>query len=185
MRSFTFAGGSGNSRGTDSGSPRISLRMWTARPALHSGRRRTSTSVNDEEHDAGGILDGFRREAVYRPLGAQEDSAPRFPEGDHLLAEPIPDRRGPRQQRGPVPRTDEVLADYRQNSTTSSWASSLPVSDPGRSKEVLAWRVDCLSLEVDAANGDNSNARRATKAMLANQERWDGTCGRSSRARAD
>ena len=34
--------------------------------ALHTGDGRIVYPVSDEEHDAGGILDRFRREAVYR-----------------------------------------------------------------------------------------------------------------------
>ena len=45
---------------------------------LHTGDGRIVYPVSDEEHDAGGILDRFRREAVYRSRRARR-SRTRFP----------------------------------------------------------------------------------------------------------
>ena len=48
--------------------------------ALHTGDGRIVYPVSDEESDAGGILDRFRREAVYR-LKARKKIPHKVPEG--------------------------------------------------------------------------------------------------------
>ena len=132
--------------------------------ALHTGDGRIVYPVSDEEHDAGGILDGFRREAVYR-LKARKRIPHKVPEGvttssqnQFLIVEVLADYRKP------VVLNDEELGELSLDKDLDMFEG-----------EVL-WRGEqiCLSLEVDAANEDTwADARRAMKAMLANQERWD------------
>ena len=145
--------------------------------ALHTGDGRIVYPVSDEEHDAGGILDGFRREAVYR-LKARKRIPHKVPEGvttssqnQFLIVEVL-------EEEAPCPALDEVLADYRKPVVLNDeelGELSLDKDLDMFEGEVL-WRGEqiCLSLEVDAANEDTwADARRAMKAMLANQERWD------------
>ena len=145
--------------------------------ALHTGDGRIVYPVSDEEHDVGGILDRFRREAVYR-LKARKRIPHKVPEGvtassqnQFLIVEVL-------EEEAPCPALDEVLADYRKPVVLNdeelgelSLDKDLDMFEGG-----VLWRGEqiCLSLEVDAANEDTwADARRAMKAMLANQERWD------------
>ena len=154
--------------------------------ALHTGDGRIVYPVSDEEHDAGGILDRFRREAVYR-LKARKKIPHKVPEGvtassqnQFLIVEVL-------EEDAPCPALEEVLAEYRRPIVVVDEELGELTLDKDLDMfegEVL-WRGEqiCLSLEVDAANEDTwVDARRAMKAMLAEQDRWDGDM-RASAAR--
>ena len=145
--------------------------------ALYTGDGRIVYPVSDEEHDAGGILDRFRREGVYR-LKARKKIPHEVPEGvtvssqnQFLIVEVL-------EEDAPCPALEEVLADYRRPIVVVDEELGELTLDKDLDMfegEVL-WRGEqiCLSLEVDAANEDTwADARRAMKAMLADQERWD------------
>ena len=79
--------------------------------ALHTGDGRIVYPVSDEEHDAGGILDRFRREGVYR-LKARKKIPHEVPEGvtassqnQFLIVEVL-------EEDAPSPALEEVLAEY-------------------------------------------------------------------------
>ena len=146
--------------------------------ALHTGDGRIVYPVSDEEHDAGGILDRFRREEVYR-LTARKKIPHEIPEGvtassqnEFLIVEVL-------EENPPCPALEEVLAEYRKPVVLNDEELGELTLDKDLDMfegEVL-WRGEqiCLSLEVDAANEDTwADARRAMKAMLAEQDRWDG-----------
>ena len=154
--------------------------------ALYMGDGRIVYPVSDEEHDAGGILDRFRREAVYR-LKARKKIPHELPEGvtassqnRFLIVEVL-------EENPPCPALEEVLAEYRRPIVVVDEELGELTLDKDLDMfegEVL-WRGEqiCLSLEVDAANEDTwADARRAMKAMLAEQDRWDGDM-RASAAR--
>ena len=145
--------------------------------ALHTGDGRIVYPVSDEEHDAGGILDRFRREAVYR-LKARKKIPHEVPEGvtassqnEFLIVEVLEeDPLCPAledvldEYRRPVVVTDEVLGELTLDKDLDMFEG-----------EVL-WCGEqiCLSLEVDVANEDTwADAVRAMKEMLAEQDRWD------------
>ena len=146
--------------------------------ALHAGGGRIVYPVSDEQHDAGGILDRFRREAVYR-LKARKKIRHEVPEGvtassqnQFLIVEVL-------EEDAPCSALEEVLADYRRPVVVVDEVLGELTLDKDLDMfegEVL-WRGEqiCLSLEVDAANeGTWADASRAMKAMLAEQDRWDG-----------
>ena len=145
--------------------------------ALHTGDGRIVYPVSDEEHDAGGILDGFRREAVYR-LKARKRIPHKIPEGvtassqnQFLIVEVL-------EEDAPCPALEEVMAEYRRPVVvTDEVLGELTLDkDLDMFEGEVLWRGEqiCLSLEVDAANEDTwADARRAMKAMLAEQDRWD------------
>ena len=154
--------------------------------ALHTGDGRIVYPVSDEEHDAGGILDRFRREAVYR-LRTRKDVPHEVPEGvtassqnEFLIVEVL-------EEDPPCPALEEVLAEYRRPVVVVDEVLGELTLDKDLDMfegEVL-WHGEqiCLSLEVDAADEDTwADARRAMKVMLAEQDRWDGDI-RSSAAR--
>ena len=154
--------------------------------ALHAGGGRIVYPVSDEQHDAGGILDRFRREAVYR-LKARKKIRHEVPEGvtassqnQFLIVEVL-------EEDAPCPALEEVLADYRRPVVVVDEVLGELTLDKDLDMfegEVL-WRGEqiCLSLEVDTANeGTWADARRAMKEMLAEQDRWDGDM-RASAAR--
>ena len=154
--------------------------------ALHAGGGRIVYPVSDEQHDAGGILDRFRREAVYR-LKARKKIWHEVPEGvtassqnQFLIVEVL-------EEDAPCSALEEVLADYRRPVVVVDEVLGELTLDKDLDMfegEVL-WRGEqiCLSLEVDAANeGTWADSRRAMKAMLAEQDRWDGDM-RASAAR--
>ena len=145
--------------------------------ALHTGDGRIVYPVSDEEHDAGGILDGFRREAVYR-LKARKRIPHKIPEGvtassqnQFLIVEvleedpPCPDlEEALAEYRRPVVVTDEVLGELTLDKDLDMFEGEVP------------WCGEqiCLSLEVDVANENTwADAVRAMKEMLAEQDRWD------------
>ena len=145
--------------------------------ALHTGDGRIVYPVSDEEHDAGGILDGFRREAVYR-LKARKRIPHKIPEGvtassqnQFLIVEVL-------EEEAPCPALDEVLADYRKPVVLNDeelGELSLDKDLDMFEGEVL-WRGEqiCLSLEVDAANEDTWTAAvAAMKQMMTDRDRWD------------
>ena len=146
--------------------------------ALHTGDGRIVYPVSDEESDAGGILDRFRREAVYR-LKARKKIPHEVPEGvtassqnQFLIVDVL-------EEDAPCPALEEVLADYRRPVVVVDEVLGELTLDKDLDMfegEVL-WRGEqiCVSLEVDAVNeGTWADASRAMKAMLAEQDRWDG-----------
>ena len=145
--------------------------------ALHTGDGRIVYPVSDEEHDAGGILDRFRREAVYR-LKASKKIPHEIPEGvtassqnQFLIVEVL-------EEDAPSPALEEVLAEYlRPVVVVDEVLGELTLDkDLDMFEGEVLWRGEqiCVSLEVDAANEDTwADARRAMKTMLADQERWD------------
>jgi len=146
--------------------------------ALHAGGGRIVYPVSDEQHDAGGILDRFRREAVYR-LKARKKIPHEVPEGvtassqnQFLIVDVL-------EEDAPCPALEEVLADYRRPVVVVDEVLGELTLDKDLDMfegEVL-WRGEqiCVSLEVDAVNeGTWADASRAMKAMLAEQDRWDG-----------
>jgi len=146
--------------------------------ALHAGGGRIVYPVSDEQHDAGGILDHFRREAVYR-LKARKKIPHEVPEGvtassqnQFLIVDVL-------EEDAPCPALEEVLADYRRPVVVVDEVLGELTLDKDLDMfegEVL-WRGEqiCVSLEVDAVNeGTWADASRAMKAMLAEQDRWDG-----------
>ena len=154
--------------------------------ALHTGDGRIVYPVSDEEHDAGGILDRFRREAVYR-LKARKTIPHEVPEGvtasaqnEFLIVEVLEDDP-------PCPALEDVLAEYRRPVVvTDEVLGELTLDkDLDMFEGEVLWRGEqiCLSLEVDVADEDTwADARRAMKEMLAEQDRWDGDM-RASAAR--
>ena len=145
--------------------------------ALQTGDGRIVYPVSDEEHDAGGILDRFRREGVYR-LKARKKIPHEVPEGvtassqnQFLIVEVL-------EEDAPSPALEEVLAEYlRPVVVVDEVLGELTLDkDLDMFEGEVLWRGEqiCVSLEVDAANEDTwADARRAMKTMLADQERWD------------
>ena len=145
--------------------------------ALHTSDGRIVYPVSDEEHDAGGILDRFRREAVYR-LKARKKIPHEIPEGmtassqnEFLIVEVL-------EEDTPCPALEEVLAEYRRPVVVTDEVLGELTLDKDLDVfegEVL-WRGEqiCLSLEVDVANEDTWTAAvAAMKQMMADQDRWD------------
>ena len=145
--------------------------------ALHTGDGRIVYPVSDEEHDAGGILDRFRREAVYR-LKARKKIPHEIPEGmtassqnEFLIVEVL-------EEDAPCPALEEVLDDYRRPVVvTDEVLGELTLDkDLDMFEGEVPWCGEqiCLSLEVDVANENTwADAVRAMKEMLAEQDRWD------------
>ena len=145
--------------------------------ALHTGDGRIVYPVSDEEHDAGGILDRFPREAVYR-LKARKEAPHEVPEGvtassqnQFLVVEVL-------EEDPPCPDLEEALAEYRRPVVvTDEVLGELTLDkDLDTFEGEVLWRGEqiFLVLEVDAADeGTWADARRAMKAMLAEQDRWD------------
>ena len=143
--------------------------------ALHTADGRIVYPVSDEQNDAGGILDRFRREAVSR-LKARKKIPSEVPEGvtassqnQFLVVEVL-------EEDASCPALEEVLAEYRRPVVVVDEVLGELTLDKDLDMfegEVL-WRGEqiCVSLEVDAANEDTwADARRAMKTMLADQER--------------
>ena len=145
--------------------------------ALHTGDGRIVYPVSDEEHDAGGILDGFRREAVYR-LKARKRIPHKIPEGvsassqNRLLVVEL------LEENPPCPALDEVLAEYRRPVVLNdeelgelSLDKDLDMFEGG-----ISWRGEDIdiSLEVDSSSEDTWTAAvAAMKQMMTDQDRWD------------
>ena len=145
--------------------------------ALHTSDGRIVYPVSDAEHDAGGILDRFRREAVYR-LKARKKIPHEIPEGmtassqnEFLIVEVL-------EEDAPCPALEDVLAEYRRPVVVTDEVLGELTLDKDLDVfegEVL-WRGEqiCLSLEVDVANEDTWTAAvAAMKQMMADQDRWD------------
>ena len=145
--------------------------------ALHTSDGRIVYPVSDEEHDSGGILDRFRREAVYR-LKARKKIPHEIPEGmtassqnEFLIVEVL-------EEDAPCPALEDVLAEYRRPVVVTDEVLGELTLDKDLDVfegEVL-WRGEqiCLSLEVDVANEDTWTAAvAAMKQMMADQDRWD------------
>ena len=145
--------------------------------ALHTGDGRIVYPVSDEEHDAGGILDRFRREAVYR-LKARKKIPHKVPEGmsassqnQFLIVEVL-------EEDPPCPALEEVLAEYRRPVVVVDEVLGELTLDKDYDvfEGHVLWQGEQIdvSLEVDAASEDSwTAARQAMKAMLADQDRWD------------
>lgn len=144
---------------------------------LHTGAGRIVYPVSDEEHDAGGILDRFRRDAVYR-LKVHKKIPHKVPEGvtassqnQFLIVEVL-------EEDPPCPALEEVLAEYcRPVVVVDEVLGELTLDkDYDVFEGHVLWRGEQIdvSLEVDAASEDSwTAARQAMKAMLADQDRWD------------
>ena len=145
--------------------------------ALHTGDGRIVYPVSDEEHDAGGILDRFRREAVYR-LKARKRIPHKIPEGvtassqnQFLIVEVL-------EEDAPCPALEEVLAEYRRPVVLNdeelgelSLDKDLDMFEGG-----ISWRGEDIdiSLEVDSSSKDTWTAAvAAMKQMMTDQDRWD------------
>ena len=145
--------------------------------ALHTGDGRIVYPVSDEEHDAGGILDGFRREAVYR-LKARKRIPHKVPEGvtassqnQFLIVEVL-------EEDAPCPALEEVLAEYRRPVVLNdeelgelSLDKDLDMFEGG-----ISWRGEDIdiSLEVDSSSEDTWTAAvAAMKQMMTDRDRWD------------
>ena len=145
--------------------------------ALHAGGGRIVYPVSDEQHDAGGILDRFRREAVYR-LKARKRIPHKIPEGvtassqnQFLIVEVL-------EEDTPCPALEEVLAEYRRPVVLNdeelgelSLDKDLDMFEGG-----ISWRGEDIdiSLEVDSSSEDTWTAAvRAMKQMAAEQDTWD------------
>ena len=145
--------------------------------ALHTGDGRIVYPVSDEEHDAGGILDRFRREAVYR-LKARKKIPHKVPEGvtassqnEFLIVEVL-------EEDAPCPALEEVLAEYRRPVVvTDEVLGELTLDkDLDMFEGEIPWGGEqiCLLLEVDVANEDTWTAAvAAMKQMMVDQDRWD------------
>ena len=145
--------------------------------ALHTGDGRIVYPVSDEESDAGGILDRFRREAVYR-LKARKRIPHKIPEGltassqnQFLIVEVL-------EEDASCPALEEVLAEYRRPVVLNdeelgelSLDKDLDMFEGG-----ISWRGEDIdiSLEVDSSSEDTWTAAvAAMKQMMIDQERWD------------
>ena len=145
--------------------------------ALYMGDGRIVYPVSGEEHDAGGILDRFRREAVYR-LKARKRIPHKVPEGvtassqnQFLIVEVL-------EEDAPCPALEEVLAEYRRPVVLNdeelgelSLDKDLDMFEGG-----IWWRGEDIdiSLEVDSSSEDTWTAAvAAMKQMMTDQDRWD------------
>ena len=145
--------------------------------ALHTGDGRIVYPVSDEESDAGGILDRFRREAVYR-LKARKRIPHKIPEGvtassqnQFLIVEVL-------EEDAPCPALEEVLAEYCRPVVLNdeelgelSLDKDLDMFEGG-----ISWRGEDIdiSLEVDSSSEDTWTAAvAAMKQMMTDQDRWD------------
>ena len=145
--------------------------------ALRTGDGRIVYPVSDEESDAGGILDRFRREVVYR-LKARKRIPHKIPEGvtassqnQFLIVEVL-------EEDAPCPALEEVLAEYRRPLVLNdeelgelSLDKDLDMFEGG-----ISWRGEDIdiSLEVDSSSKDTwTDAVAAMKQMMTDQDRWD------------
>lgn len=145
--------------------------------ALYTGDGRIVYPVSDEEHDAGGILDRFRREGVYR-LKARKKIPHKVPEGvtassqnQFLIVEVL-------EEDAPCPALEEVLAEYRRPIVVVdeelgelTLDKDLDIFEGG-----ISWRGEDIdiSLEVDSSSEDTWTAAvAAMKQMMTDQDRWD------------
>jgi len=145
--------------------------------ALHAADGRIVYPVGDEQHDAGGILDRFRRESVYRlkvrkkiphevPEAVTISSQNQFLIVDVLEEEPL------------CPALEEVLAEYRRPVVvTDEVLGELALDkDLDMFEGEVLWRGEqiCVSLEVDSSSEDTWTAAvAAMKQMVAEHDCWD------------
>ena len=145
--------------------------------ALYTGDGRIVYPVSDEEHDAGGILDRFRREAVYR-LKARKKIPQELPEGMSAFAQNRLLVVEVLEENPPCPALDEVLAEYRKSVVLNDEElGELSLDkDYDTFEGVISWRDEDIdiSLEVDSSSEDTWTAAvRAMKQMAADQDAWD------------
>lgn len=145
--------------------------------ALHADGGRLVYPVSDEEYADGGILGRFRDEETYR-VAARKKIPHEVPEdvtassqNQFLIVDVL-------EEDPPCPALEEVLADYRRPVVVvDEVLGELTLDkDLDMFEGEALWRGEqiCVSLEVDTANEDTwADARRAMKAMLAEQDRWD------------
>ena len=145
--------------------------------ALHTGDGRIVYPVSDEEHDAGGLLDRFRREAVYR-LKARKKIPHKVPEGvtassqnEFLIVEVL-------EEDAPCPALEEVLVEYRRPVVvTDEVLGELTLDkDYDTFEGGISWRGEDIdiSLEVDSSSEDTWTAAvAAMKQMMTDEDRWD------------
>ena len=145
--------------------------------ALHEDEGRLVFAVSDEESEAGGILDRFRQEAVYR-VKARKKIPQEVPEGvtassqnQFLLVEVL-------EENPTCPALEEVLERYLTPVVVNDDVlGELTLNrDYGMFEGDLLWQGEQVevSLEVDPAREDSwAAARQAMKVMLAEQDRWD------------
>ena len=145
--------------------------------ALYTGDGRIVYPVSDEEHDAGGILDRFRREGVYR-LKARKKIPHKVPESvtassqnQFLIVEVL-------EEDAPCPALEEVLAEYsRPVVLNDQELGELTLDkDYDTFEGGISWRGEDIdiSLEVDSSSEDTWTAAvAAMKQMMTDQDRWD------------
>ena len=145
--------------------------------ALYTGDGRIVYPVSDEEHDAGGILDRFRREGVYR-LKARKKIPHKVPEGvtsssqnQFLIVEVL-------EEDAPCPALEEALAEYRRPIVVvDEELGELTLDkDLDMFEGGISWRGEDIdiSLEVDSSSEETWTAAvRAMKQMAAEQDTWD------------
>ena len=145
--------------------------------ALYAGDGRIVYPVSDEEHDAGGILDRFRREEVYR-LKARKRIPHKVPEGvtassqnQFLIVEVL-------EENPPCPALDEILAEYRKPVVLNDEElGELSLDkDYDTFEGAFLWRGEDIdiSLEVDSSSEATWTAAvAAMKQMAADQDAWD------------
>ena len=145
--------------------------------ALHTGDGRIVYPVSDEEHDAGGILDRFRREAVYR-LKARKKIPHEIPEGvtassqnEFLIVEVL-------EEEALCPELEEVLAEYLRPVVLSDEVlGELTLNkDLDLFEGDVSWRGERISVSLEVDSGCEKTWEQAVqlmKTMLADQERWD------------
>ncbi|MGC9808081.1 DUF2262 domain-containing protein [Schaalia odontolytica] len=145
--------------------------------ALHAGEGRIVYPVSDEEHDAGGILDRFGQEMIYR-VKARKEVPQEVPEGvaasvqNHFLIVEV------LEEEPPCPVLEEVLAEYRQPVVVAD--EELGELTLDKDYDVfeghVLWQGEQIdvSLEVDAASEDTWTAAvQAMRRMVADQAAWD------------
>ena len=142
--------------------------------ALHAADGRIVYPVSDEQNDAGGILDRFRREAVYR-LKARKKIPSEVPEGvtassqnQFLVVEVL-------EEDAPCPALEEVLAEYRRPVVVvDEVLGELTLDkDLDMFEGTLLWRDEDIdiSLGVDSSSEDTWTAAVvAMKQMVAEQD---------------
>ena len=145
--------------------------------ALHTGDGRIVYPVSDEQHDAGGILDRFRREAVYR-LKARKKIPHVVTEGVTASSQNLLLVVEVLEENPPCPALDEVLAEYRKSVVLNDEElGELSLDkDYDTFEGVISWRDEDIdiSLEVDSSSEDTWTAAvRAMKQMAADQDAWD------------
>ena len=145
--------------------------------ALHVNQGRLVYPLSDEQYAEGNVLGRFPEQVIYR-VKARKRIPHKVPEGvtassqnQFLIVEVL-------EEDSPCPALEEVLAEYRRPVVvTDEVLGELTLDkDLDTFEGEVLWRGEqiFLLLEVDAADEDTwADARRAMKAMLAEQDRWD------------